>query len=917
MSESDSPQQSKPSSLWGAAKIAAAMAVPIPGISGLLRATDSDVREAERAYGWGGFKAAEEAGGANPAADAMARVNMAGAAIDALTGSEGEDSYGRKIGRAFRGELQRTEENNPEMVGAGQATVGALTAMVPGAPVTAGAQRISAALGARGFGRVAQGAASGAAIGGAQGLYDTTLDNASKQMLDSGVVDYGKAAASGLEGGGISAILGGVLGGGGAAVASGVEKYGSKVGQFLRSKGANQFMRESGMLPSEIESVNKDHSAQIVDAIDSALGDAGKSKDGPTKVIMSKAEEAAGRVKDSVGNVRNRFETLAANEAENAEAAVAVAERNTYAKGAALQDEVAAELGEKKAGLYDALGRSEAAVDSAVERRMAAQTAYEQARDAAIAQKSAELEAARAIDPAAELRAAMRDEYRSAKRALAEEIESAAGTPRADKLRAKQAGLMDEFESKYESGIAKAESARAKLLSELESHVQNPDQLVDRGIKSELASAEKGLSHAYDAHGANAKRLSDLSSRLEDQASRRLSRAMAQLQAQHEKEVGAFRAQAEKRGQALLDDLRYLDDPKKGFDAFEKKYGPSPSLTDARLAAKEQAMYERLADARKADSVPLTDLGLLDKIVSLKRRVAGGGALGSIGAVLGGVKGGLVGTAADIALKRAFPHYAPRLMYGAGGLSQAAAATLSTDAAARSAVASLFSARLPSMAAAVVGTLSSQGDPSDAATTHAQRVANMAGNPELLSQRVEAAIRGLPHDGQGPASAKVATVVANIQKRAPQAIIQPSAFGGKPVFSNTDINNYEDYSAAAMDPAVALKAMRARALTPAMADAINENWPELVDTMRDQFLNSAGAANGKEPDTQAIRQYEILTGEALLPENRPDNVAFIQRFWDQDNRTNQQGSQGGGSAGSSKAMTQSSKTPSDSMSLSR
>mgnify|MGYP000302338539 FL=1 len=910
----------------GAAKLLATQFLsPIPG-SGLLALADADVRERLKAEAYGATKGVLKAAGRVPSDTIMSRINMAGAGVDAVTGDDSEDSLGRRMGRYARGEMQRMERDSGGSVATGDVAANLALSLSPGGGVPGAVGEATSRIASRlagaapgAVGRVGSQVAAGAFAGGATAAFDSAMEEAHKELLDDGSIDYGKAAAAGAKGFLPGLVIGGGLGG---TIAAGAEalSHAGKASGLIRKLGARQFAKDVGIAPEKAAELDAAAEGRLSKIFEDAA-----SADKPHEVFAQRAKSAADAAQEAANPAKELIDRLQSHTDDLAENAASVARRNAEARLGGIAEEASSHA-DKVAGPYHVkLGESEAAVQAATARRNEAVGAYEAARDAIIAQKQSELSALQSVDPGKPLRESMRQEILSTRRALSSQLDDMSYKPigqrNVGKIRLveeKLAGLMDEVEDRYAPKIAAAEEAHQKAIAELQSHIDNPEKLMPADIRKGMDAADRDLSKAFKSHGRIAEKLSEKLASAKESVESRYAPAIKQAQKDleaHLAEVEAFRAAKAKELASHLDDLNAGK-----YDKALKSFGHVPevgqALRTAQLASEEAATYEAINKSlSSAEARPLVDKAMSWlKGKAWKHAIAGGILGGPMGAVAGIGKGAALASV-DGAISHFLPAYKSNAIFKAAQLSEAVGATMTVDGAARAAVDHLFGQKLPIAVSTAMapGFLSSSQNPSKAATDHVQRLSAETQNTDSLTTRIQQSVAHLPPEGQAQAAAKMTSILANIRARSPKPVIQQGPFGEPPQFADSDLYAYEDYAAAASDPAFFLKALKSHSATPAMADAIHENWPELIDTMRDQFMERAG---GGRPDTQAIRQMELLFGDALLPENRKDNVDFVQHFYDQNNRTNQPGSQGGGSKAAS-AMGKSVKTPAESMSAAR
>jgi uncharacterized protein (UPF0335 family) len=891
---------------WGLAKLGAAFASPVSGLVGALAQGDDDVRELGEvgALAAGKRLIANYAPGAVPSEKIMSRVNLAGAGLDLLTG-QGDDpeSTGRKLGRAARGEMRSVEDAHPVAMGVAEGAADVGLGLLGGGGGLAGAANAGAArLAGRvapSLGRVGTTAASGALTGASSGLYDGAVESAHKQFLDSGEVDYNKVAADAGRVGLAGAVLGGGLGAAGAGVASSLGRNGGKIAERLRSRGANQFLHESGLSGAEVRKVN----AQFKDTpkrIEDLLGESFQEKLPASKYVDKGLGELDGAIGDELDGIRRHIDMAAKGRQEAAESAAQVAKRNWEARAGSEAESIIGAAEAKKAPLYQRLEHLESGADMAAARQRveSARLGYEQTRDAFRAQKMAEVEALRAQSVRPQLPAfSGSDELTNAggkSRPAAEGTQAYTGTRNLEGTRQLEptqltrqleptATVPGTVHTAPPVDPADLEKQIAKLMAEAD----QADEFAKKAFGKELSTAEKALDAQQTKYTQELKRLSEQMAKIDDAAQQKLTAKAQGFDSKATAEVEKLREMGKRQAQELAEDIKLLqtDDPaalKKNLDALEKRYSFGPQTGRLRQSIGDREFLKALKDAKGVQVVKLTELTLGDMLHGAKKAVSLASGWG----------------VADWAINKLSPHLHSKGLYKAASLADAAGATLRVDAAAKGAVDSLFGRQLPIAASRTVtpAFLSSAKDKDRSTAAHVQHVAQQTANPVSLTERLAASTAGLPEQGKGEVATKMALVLANIQRRAPKPVIAPSVFGEDPQFSDADVHAYEDYASAAANPAVFMKALRERSATPAMMEAMQENWPELVDVMKQQFVANAG--KGEMPDPQSVRHLELLFGEALVPENRKDFRDLYQRAYDQDRRKNMPGSQGGGSPSS-------------------
>lgn len=947
----DVEKTEKPSLLKGVLKGAAAavMAPVMPLALPAAFAADDDVRSSVVGGSYGAAKNAIKSFGGVPSEQILGSANLAGSALDAVTGEDGPDSTGRRIVRSLRGKMQSEERDNSAAVMAGELGSGLAMGFAGGLGGTQSAAvnatgKIASVLGSGASGagrRIAANATADALTGGATAAMDGVLEDAHKQLLDEGHIDYGKATAAGVK----SGLAGLVIGGGmGAAIHGGVEalSHGGKAAEKLRSLGVRQFGRDAGISAQ----AQKELDAQAEGRLKTIFEDAAKAGDHPSDFFASKAEDATKRAAEHAQPARDLLDRLnIANEQRAADAAT-VARRNSDAAVANIGDGMAAEIERAKAPIQNKIGASEAAVDAAQQRMNAAREALNVARSDIMRQKTAELNALKSVDPAADLRAAIRSEYQSSRQKLAAEIRAMEdGTlldfdPKKAELVSKAiehkrnvlGNLLDSVETKYEPKIAAAEAKHAQAIAEVHGHLDDPSKLIPKELHRELAASERAFSKHLDAHRNTVESLSEKFAKEQERIQAAYNKRLAEAQRVASSDFAAIDAHKANTARQIAEDLSHLDNlSPEGIRALEKKYTGAPDVLEAlraaRLAAEEANTYKSInAAMAEKQARPLTgrvfDWVKKKSIMEAGAGVLLGGPVHGIGDLIshgvGGMAKGAAIAAVDSALSHFYPTYKSSAVFKAARLAEAVGSTLQVDTAARATVDHLFGTVLPlTVAGHVPGFLSSREDASKATQAHVTHMAMRTANAEAIRQRLEDFVANLPEDGQGEAAAKLSNILANVKSHTPKPVIQPGPFGEPAMFSDSDIYDYEDYVTAATDPAAYMRAVRSHSATPAMLQAMNENWPEILETMRDQFIQSGGKGS---PDPQSVRQLEMMFGGALLPENKKENVDFVQRFWDANNRKNQPGGQGGGNqatSGQARSLAKGVKNPTDTMSAAR
>ncbi len=842
----------KPSYGWGAAKLAAAMATgPIGALAAPnLGYVDDDVAEWNKTASLGAFKGLTKAFLLNPAQAAMTAANTVGAGIDAITGSEGDNSIGRRLGRTVRSGMQRVEEEHPLAVAASEASTDIGLSMTPGGGVPriigqAASKAGGLVRGASTLSRLGAGAVEGA-VNGLSGVYQAAAESAHQQALKNGDVDYGKAVSAGLADAPGSVATGAALGAAGPAVVKGLESLG-KIGTFFKSAGANQFARESGMLASEIKQMNVAGRGRSAELAEELLGDssdavkAAKKANGiaptPYDIAAKKAASAEDGIRDVFKNAQGTVEKAAVARSSAGEEAASklVSDGNDYLNK-----------------FHDGANAGREALLSPYKKALAE---WERAKPPPVPDNIAEL----------------------VERGIPEGV--------AEQMRQSAIKANEEY-ARAVGSIQKQIDAKNASIDKVISAKQADAVEVARGFHAKAAEASKSASEAADAirkAGSPIGAIEDLSKR---------SVANARLK---------------------LEELANSGVPEAAKHIHE---------LDAAIA--RHGVFSAFADAQKSANKPFSEMGLLDAAHAFKKRFMGKGVVGGAAAAIGGLMGGpkvgmlagAVGSGLDSALSSAVPNYASRGLMSVGSLAEAMGATFQVDAAARGAVNSLFGKALP------IGTstmrsafLSEASDRDQLVSAHIDHVAKVNQSGAIMDQ-LERRTAHLPLSGRTDAAARLAIIEANIQRNAPIPVVQPGVFGEPPKYDDVSVHKYEDYVSVSRDASVALKAMRTRQLTPAMAEAMKDNHPELVETMRDQFIDSVGG--GESLDDQSARQMEVLFGEPILPQNRKDFKDLMQRAYDMDRRTDQPGSQGGGSRPSSKnSLSSGSKTPMDSLGAAR
>ena len=269
--------------------------------------------------------------------------------------------------------------------------------------------------------------------------------------------------------------------------------------------------------------------------------------------------------------------------------------------------------------------------------------------------------------------------------------------------------------------------------------------------------------------------------------------------------------------------------------------------------------------------------------------VAGFVAYASGAGPLGSLALGAIGRAADSHLN---PDFYMRVANKGAGAMRAVAKRFEIDTAANQAMRALAGNFVPK-AAGIAQSYSVEGASRDQLLAEdAERVNKAMSMPDQESLAARLDSMQMPQAYKHAAVGKSLQIAANIQRKLPKPVVLGGQFGSKPRYAESETMDFEEYVSAASDPESAIKALKDGSITMAQAEAMRDNYPEIVQQVKNALLDHTMAPM----EEQAIRKLEIFFGEPLMVEHGPDFIKLVQQNYEQAAKTNQEGSQGGGSA---------------------
>lgn len=364
--------------------------------------------------------------------------------------------------------------------------------------------------------------------------------------------------------------------------------------------------------------------------------------------------------------------------------------------------------------------------------------------------------------------------------------------------------------------------------------------------------------------------------------------------------VAKLNAEHKAVGKAASKELEGLN---KGLELLEKlQSDPRATWGDLRQAAKRlEDLHPGAKGLREQVEVAITNASLAHAMresikapdplgFSLKnfiKRAGRGSVTGLMGYAVGGKPGAVIGELIGAGVDARFaPDTVYRAAKAGNGALKVLAQKFAIEGQANAALQAMGRSYVP---AAGAGVRAYTGD-RDAKVHSDVTALNKSGqDPKNLAEVLEKV--ELPQAYKNALIGKAAEISANVRANAPKPILMGGPFGTSPKYADSDIMDFEEYVSAASDPHVGLSALKRGSLTMAQAKAMRENYPDIVAQVRKSLLDHAGAPMSE----QAILQLERLFGEPLVMEHSGDYVQLAQRVYDQMNRTNTPGSQGGGS----------------------
>lgn len=950
MSEEEKPSSGAGWSKIGAAGLASVVPVIGPVIAGSMLA-DKDVRETAKATSLGGVKAVAGSFGKNAVHEIMGRVNMAGAALDAVRGDDGENSAGRVLGREVRGEMARIESENPGSVLAGGVAGTVATSMLPGgagginSALTVGAGKLAGSMVARKVPSLAANMAVGAGMGVVGTAQDKFIENANAQALKEGHVDYGKAVAATMRGDGMleSAALGAALPLAGKAI-------GGTASFLKKAKGLadDVFLIENGLDGGQRKAIRE----AAGDKLASLLDDVRTNKEHGAGVVKKLTEELDGHLEVGRSNLRSQGERISAA-AERKKSVIAESFNNEVAAQKAKLDaddmlklEALAAKAEAVEGSRRAVGADMFQAKADFEDAVAAFKAKKMEQIAAIKSRPLAVDHLREAE-LAEQAALMAEKRKIVKAAMAEErlgldafgpsgkglrgARRAGGAPANDlsdpvaEINQRILDSQAKWDQAMEAARLKHEADIAKRIAPIEEQIgKAEDILLKENPGKALSAAQKRVEQFTSRYEKDMLRLEAEREAIQQGSSGRLEKIQAQQRQRQARMEAAVEAQARAERAKIEEALSKLDAESlttSAVDEIVKKHGYH---TIDPVVVKDILLRRRVVEAlgeAKSKSLKHSGVALFNTPGGARAAVLGRlfskGPLAAAGGFAGGWIGAAAGTAADVLLGRIAPHYQSNHLRAVGSLAAAIDHTLTMDQVVKGAVDTLFGKSLPlaSGKSRPEGKFSEAQDPGKAISDHAAELGRITANPENFERAVQATAGHLHPDGQAAAASKLGSIIANVRQRMPKPAIEHNPiFGQQPKYSTSDIHKYEDYVMVAFDPSAYARAIRGRYVTPEMTQAMKDNWPEVYSQFQKETFEAMSRTSAE--DTQSVRHVETMFGEAILPENKPENTKFFQNFYDAKERENQPGSQGGGSpAAASKNSSQTSKLPSDRMGL--
>ena len=309
-----------------------------------------------------------------------------------------------------------------------------------------------------------------------------------------------------------------------------------------------------------------------------------------------------------------------------------------------------------------------------------------------------------------------------------------------------------------------------------------------------------------------------------------------------------------------------------------------------------QAERKQLADLAEAIRSRDPNTVAQKNLWAYGKRLAGlaaRGAVGGIGAYSAGLGPGLALTGLGLAQMRFAPNAYTRTARALYGLTEAVAAKQALESSASDAVGRLALVGAQRGVAtgkplAYSGTSDIDRDRKVAEDIAAMTQPKTESDVHRLHARLDKL--GLPETLKDSYLQKTVLVQTNLQRRMPKPVVNL----GRPRYSDSERMGYEEYMEVALDPAIAIKHLKNGTLTTKHALAVRENYPEVVQAVMNAILDT----DLSKLDESSIRRLEMFVDQPLVADHAKDNVQFIQRSHDQMSRTNQPGSQAGGSAAS-------------------
>ena len=297
---------------------------------------------------------------------------------------------------------------------------------------------------------------------------------------------------------------------------------------------------------------------------------------------------------------------------------------------------------------------------------------------------------------------------------------------------------------------------------------------------------------------------------------------------------------------------------------------------------------------------------------------AGYAAGGPLGGAVGYAGGKAVGSMLDRAIKRKAPYLLPNALQSIETWANAGAATQAVDRSIHRAVVGFLERSAPSSRTSVRGASIlndlwgdvPRRDRDQAVQDHVDQMQQLGANQAAQRAHVDTIVGDLSNHAPDLAAGVAAAAALKLKlaiEHLPKGSAGRSLFNNTRKYTDSELQDYEQYALTLDDPHYALDAMEHGRLTRNHVAALRDGNPEIYAEIRNQLISQVSAAKTP-PDYSKIVQLSLMMGQPLDASLEQDFTDAVQQTFKAGHDQKQEGSQGGGTSPST-GLSKSSATP--------